>query len=241
MPETQIPSVFSETIDRLETRAKHARRRVKWVAMILFTGIYAVAAGIVIWQSRYPDLPRSVGFIGPWGESRSRLEAPFARHVIRIKEQLAGPAPNLKGVASAEVKGFVPPAGQEASRLNQELKVALDDLERAVRIVDASKQDAEPHSTIGPIISTVVFSLGAVTFLVLLIQIAVMFMRYYTRLAELYDAQADALRASGGDPKLAYGFLEHFSPNSIEIGKSPTTLYEKALDTIKEVARKEKH
>ena len=89
-----------------------------------------------------------------------------------------------------------------------------------------------------PILSTGIFSLGAVAFVILLIQIAVTFMRYHTRLAELYEAQADALRASDGNSDRAYKFMEQFSPNAIELGKMPTTIYEKALDTIKEVSKK---
>ncbi len=78
---------------------------------------------------------------------------------------------------------------------------------------------------------------GAISFGILFIQIALNFMRYYARLAELYDAQADALLASRGDADKAYVLLQQFSPNAIEMGKTPTTLYEKALEAITEVAK----
>ncbi len=42
---------------------------------------------------------------------------------------------------------------------------------------------------------------GAIGIGILLVQIFVNSMRYYARLAELYDTQADALLASGGAPK----------------------------------------
>ncbi|WP_417382907.1 transposase [Gimesia sp.] len=45
-------------------------------------------------------------------------------------------------------------------------------------------------------------------------------------------AQADALRASGGNLHAAYGFMEHFSPNIIDMGKMPASFYEKAPDAI---------
>jgi hypothetical protein len=228
-PTTSVP--YAATIERLETRAKAARRRVKIVGLIMFSGIYLVAIGMFFWITR-----DSAGTQITWlaaHSTRDQIEVPFVRHVVAIKEQLApfqikkyGETPALPKVQAEEV-----------ARMNRELKIALDDLERAVKIADTNRTPATAESKIVPVISTVVFSLGAVTLLVLLIQIAVMFMRYYTRIAELYDAQADALRASGGDPKLAYGFLDHFSPNNIEIGKTPSTLYEKALDTVREALK----
>ncbi len=77
---------------------------------------------------------------------------------------------------------------------------------------------------------------GAIGIAILLVQIFVNSMRYYARLAEFYDAQADALLASGGDPAIAGEFMEKFSPLSIDFGKTPSSIYEKALDTIGNVA-----
>jgi len=113
-------------------------------------------------------------------------------------------------------------------------------LERYKKIAEIGKVQAGSPDTsrISAAIESAVFSLGAVAFVVLLIQIAVSFMRYHTRLAELYEAQADALRASGGVTNRAYAFIDHFSPNAIELGRAPTTLYEKALETVKEVAKR---
>ena len=81
------------------------------------------------------------------------------------------------------------------------------------------------------------FSIGAVAFVLFLIQIAVQFMRYYAKLSELYSAQAEALRASDGDVEVAYNFIQHFSPTSVDIGSAPTTVYEKALDVVSNIAR----
>lgn len=90
------------------------------------------------------------------------------------------------------------------------------------------------------IISSLLLSFGVLAFVILMIQTAVTFMRYYARLAELYDAQADALEASEGDPETAYHFIEKFSPLGVEFGKLPTTLYEKSFDTIIEIAKSKK-
>lgn len=77
---------------------------------------------------------------------------------------------------------------------------------------------------------------GAIGIAILVLQIFVNSMRYYARLAEFYDAQADALLASGNNPALASEFLEKFSPALIDFGKAPVSLYEKALDTVGKVA-----
>ncbi len=121
-------------------------------------------------------------------------------------------------------------------------EVAEAKLKETITLInDLKSSESSPQtasSGFASSLSTIAFSFGAVGFVILLIQIAVQFMRYYARLAELYHAQADALRASGGDPLVAFKFIEHFSPSSIDIGKAPTSVYEKALDTISTVAKK---
>lgn len=164
----------------------------------------------------------------------------LGRRVRSIVNRLEGR--NQLDYISVKNKNYQAPpplTPQETQRLRVELKEALDDLERAVKI-EAQRRPDPISSQLTSITSTVVFSVGAMVFVYLLIQIAIMFIRYHTRLAELYDAQADALRAAGGDAALAYGFLQHFSPNSIELGATPTTLYEKALDAVKEIATAKK-
>lgn len=77
---------------------------------------------------------------------------------------------------------------------------------------------------------------GTIGIAILVLQISVNSMRYYARLAEFYDAQADALLASGDNSHLAMEFLDRFSPTVIDFGRTPTSIYEKALDTIGKVA-----
>lgn len=103
---------------------------------------------------------------------------------------------------------------------------------------EIEESDQKNESGIAYSLSTLAFSFGAVAFMILIIQISVQFMRYYARLAELYNTQADALRLCKGDTEVAFKFMEHFSPVSVELGKAPTTVYEKALDTISTVAKK---
>ncbi|MBB6317320.1 hypothetical protein [Paraburkholderia tropica] len=108
--------------------------------------------------------------------------------------------------------------------------------ERAEK-AEAMEKPQPSRAEFAPIVSTLAFSAGAVAFVILAIQIAVMFMRYYAQLAELYDGQAAALEASNGDVGVAIRFMESFSPNAVILGKSPTTLYEKSLDIISNLAK----
>lgn len=222
---------FFQTIARLEIRARNARRRVKWVAAILFVGVSSIV--LLITSSLLTRDTISVYEIKMQLSERSlSSEDPFIRRIGSLMDRLIGPERRFQ----SDKVTFTPPPPEEAARLRSELDEALSHLERVKKIPTSTKDSSSTQ--LAGLVASAVFSLGAVAFSVLLIQIAVMFMRYHTRLAELYDAQADALRASSGDPEKAYALLQHFSPNAIEIGKVPTTLYEKALETIREVAKK---
>ncbi|HGY8635179.1 TPA: hypothetical protein ACNTUI_004774, partial [Escherichia coli] len=61
--------------------------------------------------------------------------------------------------------------------------------------------------------------------------------RYYSRLAELYDSQRTALIASDGNVETAKILMDILSNDHVGLGKEPTTLYGKALDVIGEVAK----
>lgn len=81
-------------------------------------------------------------------------------------------------------------------------------------------------------VSSIAFTFGAIAFFVLGIQIGMSFLRYYARLAELYDSQASALMMSNGDPDKAVKFFEIFSPMDVSFGKAPASLYERAIEVI---------
>lgn len=223
---------FKSTIERLERRAKGARRRVTWAWASLAVGVVIIAAVIFFGVARremQTTLPDK--FSALFAPSTANVESLLAGRVAGLVRQLSGGLVSYKGAATQAT----PPTAEEAQRLKVELGEALDYLERAVKI-DAQREPDPLSSRLASITWTVIFSAGAVFFLVLLVQISVMFIRYHVRLAEFYDAQADALRAAGGDAQLAFGFLERFSPNMIEMGAAPTTIYEKTLEAIKEVA-----
>lgn len=114
---------------------------------------------------------------------------------------------------------------------------------KVVELYRLSQEAKQPDSVntsrlVGSIIATSVLSIGVVSFIVLLIQIALSFMRCHLQLAELYEAQADALRASGGDLQAARDFMDKFSPTVIPIGKMPTSYHEKLIDAVRDLARR---
>lgn len=90
-------------------------------------------------------------------------------------------------------------------------------------------------------VATIAFSICSILLLIFLVQISVMFMRYYAQLAELYDSQALALSVSQGNTDKAIEFAKEFSPRVISIGKSPDSAYEKVFEIInKSLNRNEK-
>ncbi|HVT36305.1 MAG TPA: hypothetical protein VHE37_12000 [Nevskiaceae bacterium] len=129
-----------------------------------------------------------------------------------------------------------------ADDLSPEKRKELErELERNVELLKAlptQQPIIERSKGIADYVPAFAFSIGGVGFVVLLIQIAVQFLRYFARLSELYAAQATAMIASAGDVQNAILFMQNFSPASIDIGKAPSTIYEKALDTIAAVAKK---
>jgi len=109
-----------------------------------------------------------------------------------------------------------------------------------VQLQQSRKADAAARQAATDTTSTITRSVataGAIGIAIMLIQIFVNAMRYYARLAETYSAQADALRASGGNPALAIALIDSLSPDKIDFGKTPSSLYEKAFDAIGSVAK----
>lgn len=201
---------FDSSIDALEARGRRARRTMLMIGTAL---LFVVQVLVMLIFYQYQDRDVSFAFSG-----RS-LSATLEARGAQLADSLLSLERNTVSNEVAEAK-------------LKETITLINDLKSS----ESSSQTAS--SGFASSLSTIAFSFGAVGFVILLIQIAVQFMRYYARLAELYHAQADALRASGGDPLVAFKFIEHFSPSSIDIGKAPTSVYEKALDTISTVAKK---
>ena len=127
-------------------------------------------------------------------------------------------------------------AKPQFDEINQEIDKTLEQYEKAAEVLN--KKEIARRTPQGTnwqaLTSTLVIEIGAITFAIFFIQMAFSFVRYYAQLAELYDAQADALVAAAGNPEQAAKFLEQFSPN-IEFGKSPITLIEKGFEMAKDL------
>lgn len=235
---------FNETITRLELRAKRSKRKVVIITFLLF---FSVVSSLIVVVINVFDLPNKYSpsissqlrsaIVNPNGGGKSTLEDML---LVRIQSLLMS-LTTLEQNWSSEADSAVTKKIQEhATYTQKEIESGIQNLEKVVKAKSIMQQPKDNTSVITSTIGSAVFSLGAVAFVILLIQIAVTFMKYHTRLAELYDAQADALRASNGDSELAYKFIQHFSPNEVEMGKTPTTLYEKALNTVAQVAKNRK-
>lgn len=250
--------VFDGAIERLRERSKGSRQRVKWAWSLLFISVALLL--VVIFQLIYLDRYESAfqkerewAYLKTAAERASsesdpnagRTETKFGEVTYSKKPSpLAQSAVYLSTLIEQTSKiGLSPQAVERASRQEVDgqrilLAQALDMHERLTKLENGVRKTADPYLTLAESLSTVVFSIGAVAFVVLMIQIAMMFIRYHTRLAELYDAQADALLASNGDVTHVEPLLQQFSPNSIDFGKTPSTIYEKALEAIRDVAKK---
>lgn len=236
---------FAKAIERLETRAMKSRRRVTAIFAILFLCACGFAFVLARAASNEDANLRIVGlFPRVSSVDRTSIESHLARRVISIATELAGPAiaevrSEDRTSAAKNITPFVRPTGEKEAELNRQLDNALEDLANASKITDSqSKEPVSSQVVTG--IQRALWTLGSVAFIILVIQISILFIRYHTRLAELYDAQADALRASNGDTDVAFRLMELLSPAGIDFGKTPATLYEKAMETIKTVAEKAK-
>ncbi|MDF3081463.1 hypothetical protein [Burkholderia sola] len=230
---------FSRSIDDLRRRAKGARLFRSAIAAILVT---VVLVGVTVVFQQYSGGERFGGFRNLLQKMETSTDyRPSQVFLLRVDNILSNLYPSpLSGIAYKMDTGKdAPPVQFTVEDRTNQLKAvdALVGFYERTEKAQATNKVTPQNDSFTPAISTLAFSAGAVVIAILLIQIMVTFMRYYAQLAELYDAQALALEASNGKAEIAIKFAEHFSPNSITFGKLPTTLYEKSLDTIAELAR----
>ncbi|HHF3233006.1 TPA: hypothetical protein ACPJ2O_004617 [Vibrio diabolicus] len=236
---------FKNAISKLDKKAKSCRTRLYTVCIVLLIVTVAFAAWIFVsftqansLQSQAIRMSLSQGA----ASGKNLVQAPFIRQIQGVMDEKIGKEETGFLIAfisdNDKLDKFTPPTSEREKELNAILTEAFANLERARDLFKNEKDPAPKGTDWGYLVSSGIFSLGAIGLMVVMLKISIMFMRYYARLAELYEAQADALRASNGDVEKAYKFLEHFSPNAIEINNAPVTLYEKALETIGSVANK---
>jgi len=216
---------FRETIDRLRERATKARRTVSFIVGVLM----AVIAGVVTIDLNELRLEQysSAKSIAATYASIFPSQAALSRKVETLVEKQIG--------AAVVPANFAPPSKADYDALDQDIKTAIEQFD-AMNKTLAGASNGGGLSGWNSIVKTVITNLGAIAFALLFIQVALNFMRYYARLAEQYDGQADALLAADGDTEKAKELLPLFVPSSIDFGKVPVSLAEKTLDTMKDVA-----
>jgi hypothetical protein len=103
------------------------------------------------------------------------------------------------------------------------------------RISKYEKRQDDPTQFL---ISTIVTRIGSVFILLFLVQILITFYRYNVRLANYYDARADALQLVGAAKEATLqNLVSTLSPDVMDFGKMPSTPTEQALELAKEVVK----
>lgn len=109
----------------------------------------------------------------------------------------------------------------------------LDTYER-IRKADAAVsvgQRAESNFVFwGRLVATLLVSVGVVALVLFAFQVCITFARYYARLAELYETQADAFDSSEGNLEVALALIEALSPTAIAFGAFPSPLHDRVVD-----------
>ncbi len=236
---------FSIAIDNLRRRASSARKTRSIIASVLF--ILSLVIFGIIYINTTSGLAKGMSDVFKKlslnDNIDSGIEAMYS-NAINTSNLLAGIASSNSNKIA---KTNEPDNGKSLEASKDEFERMVKNLEVKSRIMDsyADLKGVRYRLGQGNIINsvttsfaTIAFSICSILLLVFLVQISVMFMRYYAQLAELYDSQALALIVSEGNTDKAISFAKEFSPRVISIGKSPDSVYEKAFEVIGNVINK---
>jgi hypothetical protein len=231
LPETPVARStvgnFRETIGRLRSRAAKARSYVGRIVALMIVSVAGVAT-ITVYENRAVQTLVFRDIVASNSLGIAATESALARKLGKLIDGQIGPQIPLT------TDKFQPPSNPDYDAIDHKIREAIGQYEQL------KKAEAGAVNTIlvgwKSIVETVITDLGGIAFGLLFIQVALSFMRYYARLAEQYDGQADALLAADGDTQKAKELLPIFMPSSIDLGKVPVSLAEKALDTVKDVA-----
>lgn len=233
--------------DRFTRAAEQLRKRAAWARFTRagFGAFIALlvcsAATIVFFRLTTPSFsPKNLSELAYQMISSSDHSPDFVflRRVDGLLEEMY---PNeLRNVAASLEAGRAPVAvhklsADDLSEKSRQIEALINMYERASK-AKAVERSSKTDGNYTPVITTLAFSAGAITLVLLAISISVMFMRYYAQLAELYEAQAMALEASDGDRTLAVHLIKHFSPAGVPLGKTPASLYEKSVEAFASLA-----
>ena len=227
---------FSNAILSLRSRSRRSRSiSLGIVATVVLVMAYLFT--VVAW--RYSDFRgRNMITLRQLSEEEIRPRPPesILLHLSHALDRVLGPLPS-QGGASSPNNPSKPISQADFDVLKQEVALLIESY-KAVRESQPPLASTREVGTDWPsTISSFALSVGTIGLLVLVLQIIIAFIRYYARLAELYDAQTDALEASDGSADAAYQFIEKFSPAAIDFGRLPTPIYERAIDALAQVAK----
>lgn len=215
--------------------------------------IYYTKDGGETWSLSYEDVYSTISVDSPEPEerfyvNRGELQVAKSSNFGSSWDEIFLPGsssqPDEKRLSyEAELAEMKTALIDEGKKVQEELSVKKDE----VKALDLKIQGVEERPTVLTIkvsekvntITTVTAIGGAIGLFFYLMQIFFSRMRYYNRLAEYYDSQGDCLHAGGGDPKLTFQLLEKLSPLVVEPGKMPSHLYDRLINSLTNVYRKE--
>ncbi len=223
-------SDFSETIIRLENRSLKAKKKAFLVSLLVGTiSIFILSiliAGLLfrteLIDNKNKDYVSERTSVAGAGKFESKI----------IKSE-------ADAKLEQDIRSNMPPMSHILNRI-LDLSIKNKFSEEELRGYTDAFSDAvvklEDRSS--AMIVSGIFSAGAIGLAVLLLQISTNFIKYYIRVSELYDAQADALRLSDGNTDVALSMLKELSSERIEFGKTPLSVYEKAFEALSVVNKK---
>lgn len=223
---------FRAAISDLKHRAKRARRARLIIALSIFFSVATAVSGVFYYNAggvySYRHLAEQISSNAPRDPgiflhaARDLLNRAYPDELVAMGERMDG-----------EDKHVVENKPELRADYLKEVDRLVGFYERAEGVYSGKALTSAPSGNDWIVsFSSAAFTFGAIAIVVLLVQIAISFIRYYSQLAELYDAQAGALIASNGDAERAIKFFAMFSPISISFGKLPASLYERAFDAV---------
>jgi len=237
-------SDFNNAITSLRKRSIRSRRISLWItASVLFLAAYLFTVVAVRFTEFIPLGMSATTNMGGgsitnpgWNYSEPQPLPPrsLLLHLNQSVERILGPLPSNSGATAQPISAPKAVTQGDIDSLKQQSALLI---EAYKSIVDAQKQPHDYGPDWSTIVASLALSVGSIGLLLLVLQVIIAFIRYYARLAELYDAQADALEASDGSADDAYQFIERFSPAAVDFGRLPTPIYEKAIDALAQVAK----
>ncbi|CRM87700.1 hypothetical protein [Pseudomonas sp. 22 E 5] len=231
---------FKAAIEDLKARALLARQTRRIIAISMFFAIFTAVTVVYFFN---------VGGITSYRSFAERISNSAPRDpsiFLRTSRDLLNKAYPDELVAMG--KAMDGEKVKKVELMSEERLAYLHEVDRLVGLYERAEKASkakEPESAMRgsdwvSSLSSIAFSIGAIALAILMLQVAISFLRYYSQLAELYDAQAGALIASNGNADRAVKFFEAFSPTPVSFGKTPLTLYERAFDALTSIKGREK-